>query len=211
MRKTSSLSTLNYRVTLTTQKDVKSRYPSQSILLQDIMAAAKQVFTLPELLEITLLHLPTRDLLFAQKVCRAWKTAIDTTTSIQKALYLLPGTVADVRVECPDHAFMNTKLIYGNTINPLLVCIVANTREVRFLPTAVTAGPEASCHRMCFSQAPDGITICWGVRNGGVNHNQYMFVRVGDSFGDVVKKVHSSRARYEAGGVTVLDGEIELL
>ncbi|KAF2656964.1 hypothetical protein K491DRAFT_714862 [Lophiostoma macrostomum CBS 122681] len=43
-----------------------------------------------ELLEQILLHLPQRDLLLAQRVCRRWHAVINSSKHIQQALYLLP-------------------------------------------------------------------------------------------------------------------------
>ncbi|KAK4963632.1 hypothetical protein LTR10_001261 [Elasticomyces elasticus] len=64
------------------------------------MAAAAQVLGLPELLEAILVGLPTRDLLFAQKVCSFWKQTIESSKSIRKALFLVPGDVDDVNLDC---------------------------------------------------------------------------------------------------------------
>ncbi|KAK5737151.1 hypothetical protein LTR17_006934 [Elasticomyces elasticus] len=60
------------------------------------MANQQQALALPELLEHILLRLPMRDLLFAQKVCRDWQQAINSSPSIQKALCFRRGTQADV-------------------------------------------------------------------------------------------------------------------
>jgi hypothetical protein len=43
-----------------------------------------------ELLEHILLHLPQRDLLLAQRVCRRWHAVINASKHIQRALYFLP-------------------------------------------------------------------------------------------------------------------------
>ncbi|KAK0345939.1 hypothetical protein LTR91_017966 [Friedmanniomyces endolithicus] len=59
------------------------------------MATAK-VLGLTELLEPILLRLPTRDLLFAQAVCRTWQQVITTSIHIRRALFLEPGAAADV-------------------------------------------------------------------------------------------------------------------
>lgn len=56
---------------------------------------AAKVFDVTELLEATLLELPSKDLLFAQKVCRRWKDVIDASTPIQKALFFKPGVATD--------------------------------------------------------------------------------------------------------------------
>ncbi|KAI9371145.1 hypothetical protein BJX61DRAFT_535034 [Aspergillus egyptiacus] len=48
------------------------------------------VFSLPELLECILGHLPMRDLLHAQRVCRHWNELIQSPT-LQKKLFFLPA------------------------------------------------------------------------------------------------------------------------
>ncbi|KAK5721867.1 hypothetical protein LTR15_006460 [Elasticomyces elasticus] len=50
------------------------------------MSNREQVLALPELLENILLQLPTRDILFAQKVCKEWQEAIAASPKIQEAL-----------------------------------------------------------------------------------------------------------------------------
>ncbi|KAK5737152.1 hypothetical protein LTR17_006935 [Elasticomyces elasticus] len=56
----------------------------------------EQALGLAELLEAILLQLPSHDLLFAQKLCKEWKDAVEASPSIQKALFFMPGTKDDV-------------------------------------------------------------------------------------------------------------------
>lgn len=52
------------------------------------MNAATAVSRLsPELFEMVLIELPTRDLLLAQRVCRSWKAVINTCPNLQRALF----------------------------------------------------------------------------------------------------------------------------
>lgn len=53
--------------------------------------ALRMVFNTTELLEAILLRLPTQDLLLAMGVCRTLKNAIDTSITIQRALFMAPG------------------------------------------------------------------------------------------------------------------------
>ena len=48
------------------------------------------------MLEKVLLTFRTRDLLFAQRVCRLWKAVTDASPPIQRALFFQPGVAADV-------------------------------------------------------------------------------------------------------------------
>jgi hypothetical protein len=97
----------------------------------DTMSAQESVLALPELLESILLHLPLKDLLFAQKVSRQWQTVIATSPPIQQALFFAPGQVKDAAVDATtiqaedfpeDCAFPPGKV----AINPLL----CNRREL---------------------------------------------------------------------------------
>ena len=52
--------------------------------------AAARVCSLPELLELVLFELPTRDLLLAQRVCQTWQAVISGSPKLQRALYFEP-------------------------------------------------------------------------------------------------------------------------
>jgi hypothetical protein len=57
------------------------------------MSAYENVFGILELAEAILLELPMRDLLCgAQQVCRQWKAIIETSSALQKSLFLKPVT-----------------------------------------------------------------------------------------------------------------------
>lgn len=51
---------------------------------------ALQVFNTVELLESILLHLPTKDVLLAQRVSKSWKGTVTGSLRLQKALFLVP-------------------------------------------------------------------------------------------------------------------------
>ncbi|KAK4898588.1 hypothetical protein LTR27_003760 [Elasticomyces elasticus] len=80
--------------------------------------ATQKVLNLPELLEAILLQLPIRDLLFAQKICRTWKTTINTSPAVKKALFFAPGTVNDVRYNSPNHKSVAQCLADGQSASP---------------------------------------------------------------------------------------------
>ncbi|KAK3619307.1 hypothetical protein LTR56_024118 [Elasticomyces elasticus] len=56
---------------------------------------AETVFQIPELLEMTILYLPTQDMQVSRGVCKAWRDAIDSSIHIKRALFLVPGTCSD--------------------------------------------------------------------------------------------------------------------
>ncbi|GAB1728416.1 hypothetical protein NU195Hw_g1718t1 [Hortaea werneckii] len=56
--------------------------------------AADGFFSIPELLESTLLELPMQDLLLAQRVCSRFKATIDWSIKIRRALFFEPEPVA---------------------------------------------------------------------------------------------------------------------
>ncbi|KAK5710217.1 hypothetical protein LTR17_019052 [Elasticomyces elasticus] len=117
-----------------------------------------EVLATPELLEAILLHLPLKDLLFSQNVCRAWKAVIDTSPSITKALFLVPDTE-------PNLANSTTFKPYPVSINNLLLTYVRpgpssfHTVEHYIGYYAVQSGAlqcdlEASCRKMYLSRPP---------------------------------------------------------
>ncbi|KAK5726749.1 hypothetical protein LTR15_002637 [Elasticomyces elasticus] len=93
---------------------------------------ADEVMHLPELLETILVNLPTRDLLFASRICKTWKSTIDSSPRIQRALFLKPGAV-------------NPLLIAANERNPCW-----HMHRSLWTPTALTE----SCMRMFTTQPP---------------------------------------------------------
>ncbi|KAK3630919.1 hypothetical protein LTR56_017192 [Elasticomyces elasticus] len=123
------------------------------------MASCSQALAVPELLENMLLQLPIRDLLFAQKVCTEWKDVIDTSPSIQRALFLKPGTPADVD---PKWTGRDRHLCGhdGKAVapNPLLLA-----RRAVFVPhhiirqDVLETEERSSCHCMYITQPPVAI------------------------------------------------------
>ncbi|KAK5681210.1 hypothetical protein LTS10_006972 [Elasticomyces elasticus] len=178
--------------------------------------AATRVLMLPELLEIILLDLPTRDLLFAQKVCRTWKEVIDTTKSIQKALYLVPGTTSDVHVDAAhQHLVTSTP---ATAINPLLVSTKSAGHSQLYLRQEVMdAAPETSCRRMYLMQPPREILACMAITYFGVCYGEQVLmhpthravtVRREDRMAAVVKKVRTDMAKTHFTG---WDGRVLLM
>ncbi|KXT05090.1 hypothetical protein AC578_7578 [Pseudocercospora eumusae] len=143
--------------------------------------AATKVFNIGELAEAILVQLPTRDLLLAQRVSKAFKHTIDTSRPIQKALFLLPGERSDPNVHdeltidgehaastIPGAMDLQSSIEHtGIAVNPLLIrCMRMQT--LAEWPCAEVCGefpnmlkarlikspPEASCRRMFLSQPP---------------------------------------------------------
>ncbi|KAK4894086.1 hypothetical protein LTR27_007671 [Elasticomyces elasticus] len=136
--------------------------------------AAIKVLSIPELLEEILLDLNTKEILFAQKVCKTWKQIIDTTPSLQRALFLMPArgtepkgakasfsrSVAAGHIAIPPGFDEDWHLFF---LNPLLVDVSGNyiqTQEgdIELLSKPLNAGTESSCNRMYLSQPPTIVT-----------------------------------------------------
>ncbi|KAK3619119.1 hypothetical protein LTR56_024231 [Elasticomyces elasticus] len=62
---------------------------------------AHAVFSVSELLEMTLLRLPLKDLQCSRAVCKSWKEAVDSSIKIKRALYLEAGTADDHAIDNP--------------------------------------------------------------------------------------------------------------
>ncbi|KAK4961297.1 hypothetical protein LTR10_001787 [Elasticomyces elasticus] len=180
--------------------------------------AANMVLMLPELLEIILLDLPTRDLLFAQKVCKTWKEVINTTKSIQKALYFLPGTLSDVHVDVDaahQHLITSTP---ATAINPLLVATNATGGSQPYLRQEVLrAAIGSSCQNMYIMQPPREILACMAVTYFGVCYGEQVLmhpthrvvtVRREDKLAAALKKVRTDMAKTHYAG---WDGRVLLM
>ncbi|KAK5695182.1 hypothetical protein LTR97_008688 [Elasticomyces elasticus] len=127
------------------------------------MASRSQALSVPEILENILLHLPIRNLLFAQEVCTEWKNMIDTLPSIQRALFFRPRTRDDVDSDyvqhddlvCPDGCSVIT--------NPLLLAYSLLRFPERHIirREALHASAESSCHLMFVTQPPSEISAIY--------------------------------------------------
>ncbi|KAK5719790.1 hypothetical protein LTR17_015161 [Elasticomyces elasticus] len=138
--------------------------------------AAHKVLSLPELLEPILLDLSTRDLLFAQKVCKTWHEIIASTPSVQKALFFRPSTEAEMHsISCPkwedivdwlpdDHDDLDYVALLPN---PLLVRGYKDTdwlvggRLLICRPPHLDGEIEPSCNRMYLTQPPTAMGYKW--------------------------------------------------
>ncbi|KAK3632714.1 hypothetical protein LTR56_016184 [Elasticomyces elasticus] len=121
------------------------------------LAPTHQVLVTTELLEAILLHLPLKDLLFSQEVCRHWKAVAEQSPSIKKALFLVPDTQPDLVMPTTNPT------PYPFAINSLLLACVQPGRD--FYDTsdryaeccvirsaALQAIPAASCRKMHLSR-----------------------------------------------------------
>lgn len=52
--------------------------------------AEPRIWRVPEMLEAILYELPMKDLLLDQRVCKAWKASVDSSTKLKKKLFLIP-------------------------------------------------------------------------------------------------------------------------
>ena len=140
--------------------------------------ACAQALSVPELLELILLHLPPKDLLMSQRVDRYWQETIRNSASLQKALFLLPGEADDTHTTCIKATLqrlsagylhdnkMNARLPEGGVaINPLLCNhqsydVGSGTRPASrtvFWLAKTVLGPTGLhdlCRRMYLTQPP---------------------------------------------------------
>ncbi|KAI7475844.1 hypothetical protein KC351_g9810 [Hortaea werneckii] len=72
------------------------------------VSAVAKVFTTVELLELILLKLPMQDLLRARQVRNHWRQVIVSSTAIQKALFLRPGTAAEAAIDARRIEYINS-------------------------------------------------------------------------------------------------------
>ncbi|KAK5686550.1 hypothetical protein LTS10_002670 [Elasticomyces elasticus] len=186
--------------------------------------AQEQGLGVAEILEAILLQLPPHDLLFAQKVCKDWKQAIEASPSIQKALFFMPGTKDDVH---PGYVTANCLLKSFNTDeavapNPFLMVynkfnagswIATHRTRVSLLHVS----EEASCHRMFITQPPTKTSITSRVdtREGPAWADMYSPIFLepmeGDRFGTLVKGFWECTVNVELDQYRWYGGEVSLV
>ncbi|KAK4916476.1 hypothetical protein LTR49_015574 [Elasticomyces elasticus] len=141
--------------------------------------AAARAFRLPEVIENILLNLNTRDLLFAQKINKTCKTAIDTSLAIQKALFFAPGTLEDVSTNCRGVVLEDRSAV---VLNPLLF---HDTEVKRYRDLAL------------FKR------VVWGTREGrddGLWDQDKMSIFSGETFEVLVDEFKASMKKLEGQG-----------
>ncbi|KAK3632724.1 hypothetical protein LTR56_016194 [Elasticomyces elasticus] len=132
---------------------------------------ACHALAVPELLENILLRLHTRDLLFAQKVCKAWKEVMEASPNLQRALFFKPGTCDgahdDTRIY---QAPTRCRHVTGVAPNPLMCFQYKHSTNDSILEEdMLNAHKEASCWRMYITQPPMQIKArfnMWQSRKG---------------------------------------------
>ncbi|KAK5710228.1 hypothetical protein LTR17_019063 [Elasticomyces elasticus] len=132
---------------------------------------ASHALAVPELLENILLRLHTRDLLFAQKVCKAWKEVMEASPKLQRALFFKPGT-CDIAYDDTGvyQAPTRSSHVAGVALSSL-VCFryKHNTNDSILGEDALNAHKEASCRRMYITRPPMQIKArfsMWQSRKG---------------------------------------------
>ncbi|KAK4547578.1 hypothetical protein LTR36_000535 [Oleoguttula mirabilis] len=153
---------------------------------------ADKLFAVPELLEGVLRALPTKDLLFAQQVCKHWQAVINTSARLQKALFLRPGVAADT---CADAELIDTRDSDvppgGVAMNPLLCDFLAledgdETFEVKRSRLAKLRYGLGSGSKMQLTQPPLALSAEYSIHcSCGESHTYYRRLREGCVFDDV--------------------------
>ncbi|KAK5708277.1 hypothetical protein LTR97_000817 [Elasticomyces elasticus] len=151
--------------------------------------AANQVLQLPELLEPILLAPSTRDLLFAQKVCMTWKTTMDRSQAIQKALFFMPGAVDDVDIKsnCPI-MFPGSGVV---AINSLLINTSIAGRKGALVISPQDRNINRSCLRMFLTQPPITTRLSFYVATVATSYEERtggLCLSSDDTFASLVKQ-----------------------
>jgi hypothetical protein len=132
-------------------------------------SSASQVFRIPELLELVLLHLAQRDILLAQRVSRSFRQTIEGSLRLQRALFLAPdwkleGLVFDSwsANSCPHQKPVNNRLLLrafpGNY--PTVSLVIVNDSPT---PNEMAIGRRGSEHwswDVCISFPADHEPFC---------------------------------------------------
>jgi hypothetical protein len=131
------------------------------------MLAADRTFAVAELLESILQELDPRDLLFAQRVCKEWQTAIASSSKLQQLLFFRASSeqvltysyVPKHMCVRPDVEWIDrvTKEKATPTRNPLLEPLFKTLGELSHVPfkdrlSAAWSRPDASWRRMLVAQ-----------------------------------------------------------
>ncbi|KAK4949417.1 hypothetical protein LTR10_012035 [Elasticomyces elasticus] len=173
--------------------------------------AAARVFQLPKVIENILLNLNTRDLLFAQKINKATKAAIDTSLAIQKALFFAPGTADDVSTDCRGVVLEDRSAVM---LNPLLFhdTEVKKYRDHALFKVKHMLWPVevSSQTRMFVTQPPAALItrfwiqrVVWGTcegRDNGAWDQNKMSIFSGETFEVLVDEFKASMKKLEGQG-----------
>ena len=133
----------------------------------DKMAAClpPTLFSIPELVHSILLHLPVRDLLRVQRVCRLWKETTDHSLALQRKLFFVPVSNADQEPECnpllrevfppwfPNHYHDSSDIPFSDDFSPGDLCKTLKWYADEYRRMRVLS-PEASWRRMFPVQPP---------------------------------------------------------
>ena len=126
----------NSTVLQTPLKKVGAGANHDGIRLEDCQPPSTRVAHIYELLELILLELPVRDLLFAQLVCRSFKATIDQSEPIQERLFFRPQIKSAAR----DGTRVNDLLLDSRVFSDRIIMKVpgANRLHVLLDPSATT-------------------------------------------------------------------------
>ncbi|MCJ1452028.1 hypothetical protein MMC28_002368 [Mycoblastus sanguinarius] len=150
------------------------------------MASAHQVFTIPEILEIIIFHLPEQDLLLLQRVNKTWLDIIKTSPHLQQKLFYTASVL--------ESAKSVAKIKWNPFLRHFMKCrgqrLAHQKVELDVVTIAQADYPTASWKNMFFTQpAASGMLISKiqydsyivssvmnradGVRMGQMRHKSY--------------------------------------
>ncbi|KAK4953338.1 hypothetical protein LTR10_009047 [Elasticomyces elasticus] len=180
------------------------------------MASTTEVLNLPELLEIILLELPTRDLLLAQRVCITWKAAITSSPNIQRALFFRPGSAEDIYQDSEVHIYARggTSIAGNQLLLDKPVNLITPNHSPVIRQDTLDTNREPSCHRMFVTQPPVALHIKFHESiylRGGLYQSEVGVVGANQKFNDLAECYYDVADRYgvAVGVVQLASGEQE--
>ncbi|KAK5714267.1 hypothetical protein LTR17_017273 [Elasticomyces elasticus] len=135
--------------------------------------AQEQALGLAELLETILLQLPPRNLLFAQKVCKDWKQAMEASPTCNTALeHILARETFATNPFLMSHGYFNERPPY-------------KSHRLRY--DLLPIREEASCLRMFLTQPPTDTSTMFRIKDRRNMPSIYVQTLRIDRFGILVK------------------------
>lgn len=134
--KDANIESLTVPMTQASLERPETKASHEGVALEDGQLPSSQVAHIYELLELILLELPVRDLLFAQLVCRTFKATIDRSEPIQQRLFFRP----QIKGTGDDGLRVNDLLLESRVFKERMIMKVpgANKLHVLLDPSATT-------------------------------------------------------------------------
>ncbi|KAK5688143.1 hypothetical protein LTS10_000121 [Elasticomyces elasticus] len=154
---------------------------------------AHPVFNVVELLESIILHLPMRDMQRSRGVSRQWRETVDGSLPIKKALFLEPGTVADLAHDAITNTYVR---IHYYSIHPLL-----DVRGPPYIQDLHTLKSAVRSLRNCLVAQPPtfihGTTLTIYPNDNLCSEQTEIPLEAGERFGSLYHKAEKALALHQ--------------